>query len=621
MNELHSLRAYAIRKGIDTATANRSNEVALWRLLARQYGVSPSANLNEVSAARKILEKNNIAAEGYSETVLLRKLAILEGDSVQGAENRNEAELLSFLSYPYESQPPPPAPDIQTLTNAQKLSLSPSTPVGTVVHVSDGFVVSGSGSTAINGVLYVAAVEAGHTFYRKAGTNNAFGGQDQFYDDSGWVIDSGGVALFTSTETGNNPWDVTTWTVSSGTLPAPTLTHPAVQTLAAPGRGALSVSGGTLDGTYLVYGTFQSKQSYCLSSVLNSRAIFWDADNSKWVFTSSDAYPDPIYYSLSDTPTPLTATGWKNASDDTPASITIALTDPKAGVFVSGGTQDGVWTNNGTVNSKESFLFLGAATTDDGLIRWMPSGAKGDAWEIRNDNGAGLIYYANNAVASPDLVTTILSVFTVDINALSLTSGNPATCYGHCASFDPANTFIICFDTTFTLAESIVDFTAVNAETFMDMGISDSPTKQQIIDKIVALSGGKVTDLGSLKISVAPTDRLLEPLNFTGMSGSGFTQVPKGWYDATNDSPASITVSSVSQGDIDAGNKLGSVVRSVNGATNGRNKFTDVLAVATDLTWDGTKWTDGATNGSTNTATPDIGTSDPVASEANWVMQ
>lgn len=91
------------------------------------------------------------------------------------------------------------------------------------------------------------------------------------------------------------------------------------------------------------------------------------------------------------------------------------------------------------------------------------------------------------------------------------------------------------------------------------------------------------------------------------------------WKNASDDQPAAITVTSVSVGNLIAGNKLGSVIRAVNGSTNGRNKYTDVLGVAPDITWDNTKWTDGTTNGSGNTAIPDIGTADPIAAEGNWI--
>lgn len=76
----------------------------------------------------------------------------------------------------------------------------------------------------------------------------------------------------------------------------------------------------------------------------------------------------------------------------------------------------------------------------------------------------------------------------------------------------------------------------------------------------------------------------------------------------------------LSQIAVTLGKDGGRVVRSVNNATNGRNKYSDVLAVAADITWDGVKWTNGTTNGSGNTAFPDIGTADPVASEANWTV-
>lgn len=104
--------------------------------------------------------------------------------------------------------------------------------------------------------------------------------------------------------------------------------------------------------------------------------------------------------------------------------------------------------------------------------------------------------------------------FYLDFNNLSVDGTPPG--YGTCA---PAGQQIIEFDDGQTLDGTIVDFSG--DDTVFFVGISDSPTKQQIITKLVALSGGQVTDQTGLRIKVVPTDCDLEPLTFAGMTGSG----------------------------------------------------------------------------------------------------
>ncbi len=81
----------------------------------------------------------------------------------------------------------------------------------------------------------------------------------------------------------------------------------------------------------------------------------------------------------------------------------------------------------------------------------------------------------------------------------------------------------------------------------IQVGVQDSPTKQQIIDKLVSIGAGRVTDLTGLKFRVAPPNHLCEPLNFSGGSNpltgsSGLTQgnnnigtlLGNGWTVTTN---------------------------------------------------------------------------------------
>lgn len=300
---------------------------------------------------------------------------------------------------------------VQSLTNAQKLALDPvTTPIGKQVSVTDGFVVSGAGTTSFNDFYFASGTSGGRTRYEPLSYGST-GNECLWNGASSWILSS-----FYYSDNVAEPW-LGTWTKDSdGDPPVPTLTHPAIQQLTAPS----------------------------------------------------------------------TAQG---------------------GVFVSGGTQDGVYTKRGQWNSKDYFVLLGVHDGGDppdsaGSIGWILNslgdfgiGPETPSW-IFFDAGFSPLYYSLSNVATPDLATN--------------------------------------------------------------------------------------------------------------------------WKNASDDSPASITVASVTVGQLVSGWKLGSVVYQVNGAQNGRNLLSDVLGVAPSIGWDTTKWTNGTTNGSGNTAFPDIGTADPVASESNW---
>lgn len=116
----------------------------------------------------------------------------------------------------------------QSLTNAQKLSLPGNTAVGTIVHVTDGFVVSDAAiDPSFDGFYFANGTAGGKTRYLK---------QLPFLDDDSdvmcvysagigaWRIGSGNLGTddaLTGNET--NPWEADFGLV--------TLTHPAVQEL------------------------------------------------------------------------------------------------------------------------------------------------------------------------------------------------------------------------------------------------------------------------------------------------------------------------------------------------------------------------------------------------------
>lgn len=232
------------------------------------------------------------------------------------------------------------------LLNLQKLSLPANTAVGTQVAVTDGFVVSGDPSPSAAGVVTDG-------FYSPTG--NSFGGKAVYYRAPGllgdftnnffvyasnhWILtdtqdDQGDIGGEAGVGNEANPWQAD-W---SGVTPPLTLTHPAIQQLAAlsTAQGGVFVSGGTQDGVYSKRGTNEGKDYFELLGVSDpdptvTRSIYWTADPGKW-FIVFDG--DPIYYSLSDVADPSLASDWRNASDDSPASITV--TSVTTGQLVSG---------------------------------------------------------------------------------------------------------------------------------------------------------------------------------------------------------------------------------------------------------------------------------------------
>lgn len=228
--------------------------------------------------------------------------------------NVHTGVLLKF-GPPIESTPTPtPTP----LTNAQKLSLDPATSVGTQVAVSDGFYVSDAGSDEMNGFWF----PSGTGFNNTVAYQNAAGGTCFLNEDPNqWSFYTSDGNFYTSAEgdTPDTPWLVTLWILGGhGANPLPTLTHPAIQRLAAPStaQGGVFVAGGTQNGVYEVDGTVNGKNKYqLLGGSAGSQACYWFSGGSKWIILNGD----PLYYSLEDVATPDLVTVWLKASDDTPA--------------------------------------------------------------------------------------------------------------------------------------------------------------------------------------------------------------------------------------------------------------------------------------------------------------
>jgi hypothetical protein len=248
-------------------------------------------------------------------------------------------------------------------------------------------------------------------------------------------------------------------------------------------------------------------------------------------------------------------------------SLTLVPVAQQTGAIkVSGGTQDGIWKVVGN-NGRSIYLLLGQdPETSTFAVYW-----NGSEWNLDDDTGT--IYYSLSDVATPDLVVDVLPVFTIDFAALSIPNDSIATVnkYGKISNTGASNgAFLIELDAGLTLSQSYVtwdssDGNLLTAGVFVNGDGTNQPTKQQCIDKLVALGGGRITDLGGLKIAVAPPDHLSDTISFAGgsglagaMTGSSYTTPPViGWKNAADDTPASITVALATSSDmIDLGQEV-----------------------------------------------------------------
>lgn len=301
--------------------------------------------------------------------------------------------------YPFTNAPTQPLPEYDGITNVQKLSLSPDSPVGTQVSVSDGFYVSGT-DYPIASILGFFAPTGATVNDRPEYANK----ERTYYSvfNSTWILSEGqasdpvgnGQDVFIG-DNGTNPWDCI-W--SGGALGSensnPTLTHPAIQQFNAPStaQGGVAVLGGTQDGVYIIgIGLSNGKAFYKLLGSGDSDPditleVSWAG---QWnIFNQSGT---GLYYSLSDTLTPDLATNWKNASDDSPASITVtsvSVADLVAGVWISNaGTSvvNGPYpvSGNGTgLNAYTTFPLDTGASIFAVDTQWGLSDSNGDYYKV-----------------------------------------------------------------------------------------------------------------------------------------------------------------------------------------------------------------------------------------------
>lgn len=251
----------------------------------------------------------------------------------------------------------------------------------------------------------------------------------------------------------------------------------------------------------------------------------------------------------------------------------------QGGLFMAGGGQDGVYTIIGTSNDRPLYKLLGF--TGDGIaVVWNI-----DRWSVINadpDNA----YYSLSDVATPDLAGTDKTVMTVSGVSYSKRGTNGGKPY------------------------------------YNKIGETNSITLNAIVwtAAVWHVTNAIGADLDTSANDVATPDLA------TFLLGTLVTNTA--WLNASDDTSASITVTSVTQGELDAGIRIGDDPESTyqaNGIENGRNKFIDVITGSREsISWDGTKWQrEGTGLNFDNVAFPWQGTAegitrDDVASEPNW---
>lgn len=105
----------------------------------------------------------------------------------------------------------------------------------------NGVSVQAAGSAPLNGGYSPRGTVNGKTYYNLLFQPTDSTQNSVAWSGSQWIItDSDGVTLYIGTGGGNNPWDVAVWSVGTGELPVPTVTH------ANYGAATILANGGTV---------------------------------------------------------------------------------------------------------------------------------------------------------------------------------------------------------------------------------------------------------------------------------------------------------------------------------------------------------------------------------------
>lgn len=275
------------------------------------------------------------------------------------------------------------ASSVQSLTNNQKLSLPPATPVGTQVNVTDAMTSTGAGTSAANGSFVPSGDNDGKTAYTKVGSLNRLRWNA---GAAKWRFQSnGGTVFYESTDDVATPNLVTTWTRVSGAVGLPTVTAGITQQLNDPSAlvTAMFPSGaGTAEANaiYTSRGMNEGKEYYNILGAADNvtvSSIRWDG--SQWdIFSASG---DSMYFSPDDVTTPDLATTWNNNFFGDPPSPTVAP-------ITQGELDAGTWNDDaGSEDANGARCVVGNATgfnlyqTPGGSTDSQTSNA-GDIWRI-----------------------------------------------------------------------------------------------------------------------------------------------------------------------------------------------------------------------------------------------
>lgn len=206
----------------------------------------------------------------------------------------------------------------------------------------------------------------------------------------------------------------------------------------------------------------------------------------------------------------------------------------QGGVFAVGGTQDGVYVINGTQGGRTNFPLLGVT---DARVSWSI-----DRWSVRDTEGAP-IYYSLSNVATPDLAGS--DKITMVVNG---------TIYTKRGTFN-------------------------GKSYYNDVSQPDSTSHSAIF---WSSATWHITNLLGVDLDTS-TSAVATPDLATFLLGTVVTNVA--WLNASDDSPASITVTTFTQGQLVSGIQIGDDTYQVNGNENGRLKYSDVLGAQPDIAW------------------------------------
>jgi hypothetical protein len=289
-----------------------------------------------------------------------------------------------------------------TLTNIQKLSLPANTPVGTDAIIIDAIRVPAFLDDNPLAIYRPLGTENGKNSYKRFPAQiNTDDGTDLnariYYStgDNAWGWSFGGNDQFAATGNEATPIEADWSPVAPEFITNPVLQELSAASVAVAGYFVSGANAGSGEGIYTTRGTSTADypesdsegRHYYVTIANNVGTPDADVSSLVWNFTSAvgggppqgiqkwvlyDSSGFAIVYSLSDVATPDLASNWKNASDNSPASITVtSVTQGKldAGAQVTGaGTSsyNGPYSNRGISGSKAWFFYnkVGEATTD-----------------------------------------------------------------------------------------------------------------------------------------------------------------------------------------------------------------------------------------------------------------